>query len=158
MRVYIMGAPVGWVLHAGTGPPNIAVVATGLPDGKTTAFIGPVMSYYEHVRTNFRHLTDEEWKKAYAVAPSFRPSIVRLYLAVSTGSSFNDVQSLLTVIEDHPVTGTLPSTIVLEQKLPNPFSSSTVIMFSIPVAASGVYFYHLVAGNQRAVGKMSFVK
>jgi hypothetical protein len=197
------GAPVGWVLHAGTGPLNLAIVAAALPDGKTTAFIGPVLSYYEHVSTNFKRLTDEEWKKAYAVAPSFRPSFIRLYLADSTGSSHNDVQSLLTGVDDNPFKGMLPSTIVLAQNYPNPFNSSTVIMFSIPeaysgtpvslaifdiqgrlvkrllnsqlpagnyaarwdgtnvngvVAASGVYFYHLVAGGQRAIGRMALVK
>jgi hypothetical protein len=197
------GIPVGWVLHAGTGPLNLGVVVADLPNGRTTAFIGPVMSYYEHVSTNFKRLTDEEWKSAYAVAPSFRPSFVKLYLADSTGTLHDDVQSLLTGIEPVPAGGTVPSTLALAQNYPNPFNSSTIIMFSIPqsiasstvqlavydvqgrlvkrllnaqmpagnyatrwngttesgaVAASGVYFYHLVAGNHRAIGKMSFVK
>lgn len=197
------GSPVGWVLHAGTGPLNLGVVVTELPNGRLTAFIGPVMSYYEHVSTNFKRLTDEEWKTAYAVAPSFRPSLARLYLADSAGVHYDGVQSLLTGIEVDPGDRAIPSTMALAQNYPNPFNSSTIIMFSVPqslansrvqldvydiqgrlimrllnsqlpagnyatrwngtteggaVAASGAYFYHLVAGNQRAVGKMSFVK
>jgi hypothetical protein len=191
------------VLHAGTGPLNLGIIVTELPDGRTTAFVGPVMSYYEHVSTNFKRLTDDEWKTAYAVAPSSRPSFVRLYLADSTGAPYNNVQSLLTGIELDPFGGSIPSSLMLAQNYPNPFNSSTIIMFSISqslagspvqlnvydvqgrlikrllntqmpagnyatrwngttesgaVAASGIYFYHLVAGNQRAIGKMTFVK
>lgn len=197
------GTPVGWVLHAGTGPLNLGIVVTPLPNGTMTAFVGPLMSYYEHVSTNFKRLTDKEWLTAYAIAPSFRPAFVRLYLADSTGAQYSGVQSLLTGIESEPVDGTIPSTIALAQNYPNPFNSSTMIMFSVPqsiagasvhlavydvqgrlikrllnaempagnyatrwdgttesgeVAASGVYFYRLVVGNQRAIGKMSFLK
>jgi hypothetical protein len=197
------GSPVGWILHAGTGLLNLGVVMTGLPNGRLTAFIGPVMSYYEHVSTNFKRLTDEEWKTAYAVAPSFRPPFTRLYLADSTGTLHAGVQSLLTGIDVIPAGGTIPLNLTLAQNFPNPFNSSTIIMFAVPqsianstvklsvydvqgrlvkqllnssmpagnyatrwngttdggaVAASGVYFYHLVAGAQRAVGKMSLVK
>ncbi len=197
------GNPVGWVLHGGTGPLNLAVVVADDANGATTAFIGPVMSYYECVTTGFKRLTDEEWKTAYAVAPSSRPDFVQLYLADSTGISHEaSAPSLLTGVNDmppHPV----PALISLGQNYPNPFNSSTVIKFSIPqaltgaqvelliynvqgqivkrlvhtampagnfiaqwdgtdeggfTAASGVYFYHLIVGNQRAVGKMSFVK
>jgi hypothetical protein len=197
------GSPVGWVLHAGTGPLNLGVVVTELPNGRMTAFIGPVLSYYEHVSTNFKRLTDEEWRTAYAVAPSFRPPFIRLYLADSAGTLHEGVQSLLTGIDVEPVGGTIPLNLTLAQNFPNPFNSSTIIMFAVPqsmanstvklvvydlqgrlvkqllnssmpagnyatrwngttesgaVAASGVYFYHLVVGNQRAIGKMSFVK
>ncbi len=197
------GSPVGWVLHAGTGPLNLGVVVTELPNGRLTAFVGPVMSYYEHVSTNYKRLTDEEWKTAYAIAPSFRPSFAKLYLVDSAGVHYDGVQSLLTGIEVDPGDRTIPSGVALAQNYPNPFNSSTIIMFSVPqslansrvqlgiydvqgrlvkqllnsslpagnyatrwngttesgaVAASGVYFYHLVAGAQRAVGKMSFVK
>ena len=197
------GSPVGWVLHAGTGPLNLGVVVTELPNGRLTAFIGPVMSYYEHVSTNFKRLTDEEWKTAYATAPSFRPTLARLYLADSTGGHFDGIQSLLTGIEVDPSNRAIPSSMALAQNYPNPFNSSTIIMFSVPqslansrvqldiydvqgklvkrllnsqlpagnyatrwngtteggmVSASGAYFYHLVAGDQRVVGKMSFVK
>lgn len=198
-----VGNPVGWVLHGGTGPINLAVIVADLPGGKTTAFIGPVMSYYECVTTNFKRLTDEEWDTTYAVASSSRPDFVQLYLADSTGASHEaSAPSLLTGVNDMPP---YPKSILISlgQNYPNPFNSSTVIKFSIPqayngahvelliynvegqlvkrllnstmpagnfatqwdgtndngfTAASGVYFYHLIVGNQRAVGKMSFVK
>jgi hypothetical protein len=197
------GSPVGWVLHVGTGPLNLGVVVATLPNGRMTAFIGPVMSYYEHVSTNFKRLTDEEWKTAYAVAPSFQPAFAKLYLADSTGVHYDGMQSLLTGIEQDPIGRAVPSSLALAQNYPNPFNSSTIIMFSVPqsitnsavqltvydvqgrlvrrllnaqlpagnyatrwngtdesgaVAASGVYFYHFVIGNQRAIGKMSFLK
>jgi len=165
--------------------------------------VGPVLSYYEHVSTNFKRLTDEEWRSAYAVAPSFCPSFVKLYLADSAGTLHNDVQSLLTGIGPDQRNKSIPLTITLAQNYPNPFNSSTIIMFSVPqsttdlpvqltvydvqgrlikrlvddqlpagnyatrwngteergaVVASGVYFYHLVVADQRAIGKMSFIK
>ncbi|HVN47244.1 MAG TPA: DUF3160 domain-containing protein, partial [Bacteroidota bacterium] len=66
------GNPVGWVMHAGTGPVNMAVIAAPLPDGTPCAFIGPVFSYYECTTTNFNRLTDDEWKTMYAQSPSSR--------------------------------------------------------------------------------------
>jgi Protein of unknown function (DUF3160)/FlgD Ig-like domain len=197
------GVPIGWVLHVGTGPVNLAVVVADLPGGTTTAFIGPVMSYYEHLATNFKRLTDEEWQTLYNISPSLRPSFVNLYLADSTGSSRGEGSSLITGVERQSSPATLPSTLVLGQNFPNPFNSSTIISFIIPdaltnshaelavydiqgrlvkrllsqklpagnyatrwdgtmenglVAASGVYFYHLIVGSQRQIGKMSFVK
>lgn len=197
------GNMVGWVMHAGTGPVNLAVVTTEVADGRTISFIGPVMSYYEHVSTNFKRLTDEEWKTMYAVAPSMRPAFVNLYLADSTGSSKGEGPSLVTGVEVRPPQAQSPTSLVLGQNFPNPFNSSTIITFIIPealtnsqaelavydvqgrlvkrllsqrmpagnyatrwdgtmenglVAASGVYFYHLIVGSQRQIGKMSYVK
>ena len=197
------GNPIGWVFHVGTGPVNMAVVIADGPDGLPTAYIGPVLSYYEHLSTNFKRLTDEEWTTLYNVAPSLRPSFVNLYLADSTGSALGEGPSLITEVTRPTGTQAIPTTIILGQNYPNPFNSSTIISFSIPLAlansdaelvlydvqgrlvkrllsqklpagnfttrwdgtsegggtaASGVYFYHLVIGNQRQVGKMSFVK
>ena len=198
-----LGDPVGWVLHAGTGPLNLAVVVADLPDGTPTAFVGPVLSYYEYLATNFTRLTDEEWASMYNVAPSLRPSFVNLYLADSAGSTKPEGLSLLTEVKQQPPPAVVPTTLVLHKNFPNPFNSSTIISFTIPAVlansnaelslydiqgrlvkrlfsqkfpagnfatrwdgtsntgntvATGVYFYHLVVGNQQQVGKMSFVK
>jgi hypothetical protein len=198
-----LGAMVGWVLHAGTGPVDLAVVSTELPDRRLVSFIGPVMSYYEHVSTNFKRLTDEEWKTAYQIAPSFRPDFVNIYLADSMGNARAAGPSLLTGVSDDRNNQPIPLTAQLGQNYPNPFNGSTIITFTIPQAlsasqvevtiydvqgrvvkqllkqqmpagnfalrwdgttsqgfsaASGVYFYHLIVGSQRQIGKMSFIK
>ncbi len=197
------GSPIGWVLHAGTGPLNLAVVVAELPDGRTCSFVGPVMSYYQHLAINFKRLTDEEWKTMYSVPPSLRPSFVNIYLADSLGETRGDGPSLITGVWDGGKPSSQPRSLVVGKNFPNPFNSSTIIPFIIPdalsdipvqlivydvqgravkqlmsqrlpagnyvvrwdgttesglAASTGVYFYHLIAGNQRQVGKMSLVK
>ncbi len=130
------GGMVGWVLHAGTGPVNMAVVVTAPPDGRLTTFVGPAMSYYEHVSTNFKRLTDEEWKTMYALTPSFRPPLVNIYLANASGSRRGEGPSLLTAIKDKPLPEPSPRTLVLAQNFPNPFNSTTIIAFTVPPSLS----------------------
>jgi hypothetical protein len=146
------GDLVGWVLHVGTGPVNLAVVDAKMPDGRTAAFVGPVMSYYEHVSTNFKRLTDEEWATSYQISPSFRPDFVNLYLADSTGNVRPGVApSLVTSIGRTDNTPVIPSTITLGRNFPNPFNSSTIITFSIPpvLASSHVELWvHNVLGQR----------
>ncbi len=130
-----VGNPVGWVLHAGTGPINLAVVTTEAADGRVISYIGPVMSYHEYVSTNFKRLTDEEWKSNYLHLPAFRPDFVNLYLADSLGGSRGTGASLVTGISDREVVK-IPSQLVIGNNYPNPFNSSTVITFSIPASLS----------------------
>jgi hypothetical protein len=196
------GTPIGWVLHVGTGPLDMAIITAELPDGQFYAFIGPVLSYYEHLTTGFTRLTDEEWKTLYKIAPSMRPNFVNIYLADETGVSRGEVSSLITGVEDNPV-HRQPSKLVLQQNYPNPFNPETIISFTIPPsfsyspveikvldiqgrivknimkqtlpagnysvkwdgkvgngvsAASGVYFYQVIFGTQRYIGKMMLLK
>jgi hypothetical protein len=57
------GVLVGNVLHAAVGKINLGVFLTESPsDGyKPMAYVGPVVSYYQKVTSNFKRLTDEEW-------------------------------------------------------------------------------------------------
>ena len=126
------GNPVGWVLHAGTGPLNMAVVIASLPGKTPTAFVGPVLSYYEYLATNFTRLTDDEWTSMYNVAPSLRPSFVNLYLADSAGGAKPEGQSLIMGVERRTGPAVPPATLVLGKNYPNPFNSSTIISFTIP--------------------------
>jgi len=126
------GAPVGWVLHAGTGPINMAIVLSDLPTRENMAFTGPVMSYYEHVSTNFKRLTDKEWETVYNQEPSFRPDFVNLYLADKSGNSRGEGRTLLTGLQDNEKNPWSPKSLILVQNYPNPFNGSTVIAFSIP--------------------------
>ena len=128
------GDPVGWVLHAGTGPLNLAVIVVDLPDGTPTAFVGPVLSYYEYLATNFTRLTDQEWASMYNVAPSLRPSFVNLYMADSAGSTKPEGLALLMDVQQQPPPAIVPTTLVLNKNFPNPFNSSTIISFTIPAA------------------------
>ena len=130
------GTPVGWVLHVGTGPVDMAILRASLPDGRECAFIGPVMSYYEHVATGFKRLTDEEWKTLYAVAPTLRPSFVNIYLAGADGGSRGEGPSLITGVEETPPPS-IPASPVLYQNYPNPFNASTIIPFTVKAHADG---------------------
>lgn len=125
---------VGWVLHAGTGPINLAVVTTDVPGVGSVTFAGPVMSYYEHLSTNFERLTDDVWSAAYAVAPSFRPDFVNLYLADENGNMRGAGAVLATGIEG-PESGETPTTErLLAQNYPNPFYTHTDVAFVVPRA------------------------
>ncbi|WP_437793343.1 DUF3160 domain-containing protein [Sorangium sp. So ce693] len=54
------GAPVGRVLHVGTGRPRLMVV-TADPCGAPRAFVGLASSYFEKITGDFQRMTDEEW-------------------------------------------------------------------------------------------------
>lgn len=132
------GIMVGWVLHAGTGPINLGVFTAEIEGDKTVAFVGPVMSYYEHVTTNFKRFTDEEWATAYALSPSVRPSFVNLYLADTAGSSLGEGVNLVTSVSGGSAKQNIPQNMLLVQNFPNPFNPSTIIKFSIPQHLSGL--------------------
>ena len=127
------GNIVGWVLHVGTGPINMALVTADVPGKGPVAFVGPVMSYYEHLSTNFERLTDEVWETAHAAAPSHRPQFVNIYLADEAGQPRGAGPTLATATStetgpaDTPVQHVLPAS-----NYPNPFRGATNITFSVP--------------------------
>ena len=82
------GNPVGWVLHAGTGPLDLAVVTARVPGVGMVAFTGPVMSYRERLTTGFERLTDEAWATPESLAASTRPPFTRVYLADRSGQPY----------------------------------------------------------------------
>jgi hypothetical protein len=140
------GNPVGRVLHVGTGPVNMAVLVASGPDGMETSYIGPVMSYYEHVTLNFKRLTDEEWVEMYDVAPSFRPEFSNLYMADRNGHSMPGGLSLSTDVEWSPGDQSIPDQSAVVQNYPNPFKESTLIRFTVP-RSSGSSLVRLAVYN-----------
>ena len=79
------GNVIGAVLHAGTGPVDLAIITAEAPDAATAAFVGPVMSYYEYTTTDFQRLTDEEWENIY-LSQAMRPAWTSSYLANESGA------------------------------------------------------------------------
>lgn len=123
--------PVGWVKHVGTGPVNLAVVVTEWNDGINTAFVGPVMSYYEYTTSNFLRLTDQEWDDTY-LQSALRPEWVNLYLADSSGNSRGEGGTLITNVEIDDSQPIIPQSEILISNYPNPFNATTIIAFTIP--------------------------
>lgn len=126
-----LGNPGGWISHVGTGPVNIGVFVTPWVDGELTAFAGPVMSYYEYRTENFLRLTDDEWSNSY-LQSALRPDLVNLYLADTTGNSRGSGATLLTSVENDFNTIVLKDYDIKIANFPNPFNSTTLIVFTVP--------------------------
>lgn len=124
------GGYIGAISTLGTGNINLGVFITENHLGEPTAFVGPVMSYYEYRTTNFLRLTDDEWASTYLQA-ALRPEWVNIYLADSLGQSRGNGPSLITSVEQikNPV---IPQSQILLNNYPNPFNPYTIISFSIP--------------------------
>jgi hypothetical protein len=81
------GNIIGAVLHAGTGPADLAIITAKAPNAETAAFVGPVMSYYEYTTVDFQRLTDEEWENTY-LSQATRPVWTSSFLANESGESY----------------------------------------------------------------------
>ena len=127
------GNVVGWVLHVGTGKIDLMILNAATTDGRAMMFAGPVYRYYEYVSTNFKRLTDQEWQAMGQNPPIARPAYVNLYLADSTGKSPGSSSSLITTGVREYSPSPVPGDFQLGQNFPNPFNSTTIIPFSVPV-------------------------
>ena len=126
-----VGGPLGWVKHVGTGPINLGVFITPWGDGVPTAFVGPVMSYYEYTTSGFLRLTDQEWNDQY-LQSALRPEWVNIYLADSSGNSRGAGPMLITDVKPEQTGAIIPESEIIIGNYPNPFNSTTLIAFSIP--------------------------
>ena len=144
------GSLIGWVLHVGTGPVNLAIVTPEVPGVGPSAYIGPVMSFYQRVTTDFKRLTDEEWVTEYANAASFRPSWVNSYLANQIGDVRPLGDMLLTEISSPNGGGLIPTGIILAQNYPNPFNPSTQFYFGLPEASDVTLTIYDILGRKVA--------
>jgi hypothetical protein len=131
------GNIIGAISHVGTGNINLGVFITKNHQGNLTAFVGPVMSYYEYRTMNFLRLTDDEWASTYLQSAT-RPDWVNIYLADSLGQSRGSGGVLITYVEndDNPI---IPQTEILLGNYPNPFNPYTIISFSIPYDLTNSY-------------------
>ncbi len=127
------GEDLGAVIHVGTGLLNLGVFLAEVPGNGSVAFIGPLLSYSEYNTTNFKRLTDQEWKDTYYQS-SLRPSWVNIYLADKNGNSNGEGLQLMTNVEIDNYDNQTPITMLLAQNYPNPFNSSTIIRFSVPAS------------------------
>ena len=129
------GTELGWVKHVGTGPVNLGVFIAPLPNNQNTAFIGPVMSFYEYTSANFIRLTDQEWKDS-ALTSALRPSWVNNYLANISGASRGTGESLITGIQNNSGGQNVPGSFLIVKAFPNPFNPSTTLNITIPETLS----------------------
>ncbi len=125
------GSLVGKVLHVATGAPNLAVVIAKDIDDCSTAYFGPVYSYYEYVTQNFQRLSDQEWSELYH-STSMRPSLTRLYMTDTLGELQSPGANLVMDVIENSVTSTVQSFVS-----PNPVRSSALFAFIVPQNREG---------------------
>ncbi len=76
---------VGYVVHVGTGKPNLGVFIFERPDGPM-AYVGPCFSYYETTTSNFKRYANSEWESVLNNRQALRPRFVHQYMADSVGN------------------------------------------------------------------------
>jgi hypothetical protein len=91
------GAIVGKVLHTSVGKVNLGVFLANSPSAanQPMAYIGPVSSYYQKITTDFKRLTDEEWRQLVNIGDiPQRPDWTFSYLADKDGNEYSQGRTL----------------------------------------------------------------
>jgi hypothetical protein len=131
------GAPVGWVYHVGTGKINMGVLVADNDRGGQTAYMAPMMSFHEHVTTNFDRLTDERWEEMLVKNSFSRPVWTNNWLADAQGARRLPGPSLMTglvSVTASPVADA--EDFHLDAAYPNPFRGGEATVFSFQVRES----------------------
>ncbi|MBE0642976.1 MAG: DUF3160 domain-containing protein [Bacteroidetes bacterium] len=143
------GAPIGWVYHVGTGRINLGVIVAPAEDGTPTAFMAPMLSFHEHVTTNFERLTDEEWEAMLDRGAFTRPEWTNNWLADAQGTRRLPGPSLLTMVTAVP-SAPVAEQLLLQHSYPNPFhgSSPTTISFALRNAGEAMLAVYDLGGRR----------
>lgn len=127
------GAPIGWVYHVGTGYINLGVVVGPSRYGGQTAYMAPMMSFHEHVTTNFDRLTDERWKEMLERGAFGRPVWTNNWLADADGIRREAGPSLYTTVASVDRVPQIAHNLTLQPNWPNPFAANenTTLAFTL---------------------------
>jgi hypothetical protein len=150
------GNPVGWVLHAGTVPNTFGFVIAPSGEGRQSVYIGILLSYVEHVTTNFTRLSDEEWEESMWGGHSWpRPDWTALYLADTLGRKRSPAPSLRAASSELPSSTAAHTAVTISQVYPNPapIGDAMLIQVAVPRGAEGPLrlSVHDVVGRELAV-------
>ncbi|MDT8323854.1 MAG: DUF3160 domain-containing protein, partial [Bacteroidota bacterium] len=132
------GAPVGWVYHVGTGRINLGVIVANDGKGAPTAYVAPMLSFHEHVTTNFDRLTDERWEEMLDGKRFPRPEWTNNWLADPLGSRRLPGPSLMTGLLSVDASDPAASqAFTLDDVHPNPFRADDHAVLSYRVRDAG---------------------
>jgi hypothetical protein len=130
------GNMVGWVLHAGTGMVNAGVVTAPSAQGGLCAYVGPMLSFHQTVTTNFKRLTDEEWKATVVAGGLARPDWTNIYLADANGARRPEGPILLTGSPQSSGAAPAAANIEIAPVYPNPVSGGAEAIVSFRLASA----------------------
>lgn len=147
------GSVVGNVLHVGTGMVNLGIFLVDEPfDGMgPTAFVGPVLSYYEKVTSGFDRLTDERWREMVInnTVPN-RPDWVNIYLADVNGEALGSGRELPGVLPSGVADeeSSAPEQFRLLSVYPNPFNPVTTVQYTVPSSGRVTLIVYDILGRK----------